>query len=149
MPFSSARNDRMANSCCSTPGASFATLLLGFARLALTDYAGARESFEALVLAHPTVLHQHMKFRARAIAGLSYIEAHEGNEPGAISLREELRRMQHFSNIALALAYTGAGNHGRATAALDRAFEERDPLCPFVKSDPLFTSYHRELRDAG
>ncbi len=122
--------------------AAFPTYLLALVHLAQERFAEARDEFQTLLLGRASHAYAHEKFRQRAVAGLSYIEAKTGSLEDAAALAEDLERSTTCSHVALALARAGAGQHDAVMACLREARNRRDPWFPFVAYDPMFRDYH-------
>lgn len=125
------------------PGAPFATYLLGLAKLAQGHYVAARDTFAALVGGRISLIPSYEKFRQRAIAALSFLEARSGSFEDAKALARDVQRSEHCSHVALALARAGAREDDSVIACLREARERRDPWFPFVAGDPVFRDYLR------
>lgn len=123
------------------PGAPFATYLLGLTHLAAGRYVPAADAFQTLVAGRISLVPGYEKFRQRAIAALSFIEARSGLEDDAKALARDVQRSEHGSYVALAVARAGAGEEDSVIACLREAKARRDPWFPFVLHDPLFREY--------
>jgi DNA-binding winged helix-turn-helix (wHTH) protein len=123
------------------PGAAFPSYLLGLTRLAQGQYGAAREIFQALIAGRISLVPAYEKFRQRAIAGLSFIEARTGSPEDARALARDVQRSEHCSYVALALARAGLGEEDSVIACLEEARERRDPWFPLVAHDPVFREY--------
>lgn len=128
------------------PGAAFALYMLGLTRLAQGNYAAARGPFEELLAARISLIPAYEKFRVRAVAALSFVEARSGSAEDARALARDVERAAHPSYVALALARAGTGDENAVLGALEQARELRDPWFPFVASDPVFEEFHDSTR---
>jgi hypothetical protein len=128
------------------PGAAFPLYMLGLTRLAQGNYAAAREPFVELLAARISLIPAYEKFRVRAVAALSFLEARSGSDEAASALARDVERAAHPSYVALALARAGAGDEDALFAALEQARDLRDPWFPFVASDPAFAEFHDSTR---
>lgn len=126
------------------PAAPFATYLLGLSYLAQGRYVAARDAFQTLIAGRISLVPGYEKFRQRAVAALSFIEARNGSAEDAKALARDVQRAEHCSYVALAVARAGLGEEDSAIACLQEARVRRDPWFPFVAGDPLFREY-REL----
>lgn len=127
------------------PGAAFARFLLGMAQLAQGEYVSARDAFRELISGRISLVPAYEKFRQRAIAGLSFIEARAGATDDARALARDVQRSEPASYVALALAAAGLREESSVIAYLQEARERRDPWIPFVPHDPAFrefTAFH-------
>jgi tetratricopeptide (TPR) repeat protein len=123
------------------PGAAFPSFLLGLTRLAQGEYASAREIFQALIAGRISLVPAYEKFRQRAIAALSFIEARAGATEDARALARDVQRSEPCSYVSLALARAGLGEEDSVIACLHEARTRRDPWFPFVAHDPAFREY--------
>lgn len=123
------------------PGAAFAIYVLGLTRLAQGQYARARDAFQTLLAGRVSVIPAYEKFRLRATAAMSFIEARSGSYDDARALARDVQRSTHGSYVALALTRAGVREEDSVLACLERAREQRDPWFPFVASDPVFREY--------
>jgi tetratricopeptide (TPR) repeat protein len=123
------------------PGAAFPSFLLGLTRLAQGEYAIAREIFQSLIAGRISLVPAYEKFRQRAIAALSFIEARAGAVDDARALARDVQRSEPCSYVALALARAGLGEEDSVIACLHEARTRRDPWFVFVARDPAFREY--------
>jgi hypothetical protein len=114
--------------------------------LAQGNYAAARGPFEELLAARISLIPAYEKFRVRAVAALSFVEARSGSAEDARALARDVERAAYPSYVALALARAGTGDEDAVLAALEQAREQRDPWFPFVASDPVFEEFHDSMR---
>lgn len=123
------------------PCAAFARFLLARTRIAQGDYSAGREALMAIISGRASAMAGYEKFRQRAIAALSFVEARTGSLDDARALAKDVQRSEHCSYVALALARAGAGEEESVIACLQEARRRRDPWFPFVGSDPMFREY--------
>jgi tetratricopeptide (TPR) repeat protein len=123
------------------PGAAFPSYLLALTRLAQGEYASAREIFQGLIAGRISLVPAYEKFRQRAIAGLSFIEARAGAIDDARALARDVQRSDPCSYVALALSRAGLYEENSVIACLHEAYTRRDPWFGFVKYDPVFRDY--------
>ncbi len=124
------------------PSVAFATFLLGCAYLAQGNYSPARETLMSIISGRASAMAGYEKFRQRAIAALSFIEARTGSVEDARALARDVQRSEHCSYLALAIARAGAGEDEAVIACIQEARRRRDPWFPFASSDPLLREYH-------
>ncbi len=123
------------------PGAAFPSYLLGMTRLAQGEYAAAGDIFQALIAGRISLVPAYEKFRQRAIAALSFIEARTGAVEDARALARDVQRSEPCSYVALALARAGLGEEDSVIACLHEARNRRDPWFPLVAHDPAFREF--------
>lgn len=123
------------------PNAAFAMFLLALTRSAQGDYAGARDTVMAIISGRASAMASYEKFRHRAIAVLSFLEARSGSLEDARALARDVQRSEFCSYVALGLARAGAGENESVIACIEEARRLRDPWLPFVASDPLLREY--------
>lgn len=123
------------------PFAAFATFLLGCASTAQGDYAAARETLMSIISGRASAMAGYEKFRHRAVAVLSFVEARSGAIEDARALARDVQRSEPCSYVSLAQARAGAGEEEAVIACIQEARRRHDPSFPFVQSDPLFREY--------
>jgi DNA-binding winged helix-turn-helix (wHTH) protein len=123
------------------PGAAFPSYLLALTRLAQGEYGGAREIFQGLIAGRISLVPAYEKFRQRAIAGLSFIEARTGSLEDARALARDVQRTDPCSYVALALTRAGLNEEDSVIACLQEARARRDPWFTLVAYDPVFREY--------
>lgn len=123
------------------PGAPLATFLLGLCRISQGRYVEARDAFQTLIAGRVSLVSGYEKFRQRAIAALSFVEARTGSAEEAKALARDVQRSEHCSYAALAIVRAGAREEESMIACVREAGAQRDPWFPFMRSDPLFAEY--------
>ena len=124
------------------PSAAFAMFLLGCAYLAQGKYLEAREALMAIIAGRASAMAGYEKFRQRAIAALSFVEARSGSLEEARALARDVQRSEHCSFVAVAIARAGIGEDEAVFACIQEARRRCDPWFPFVASDPVLREYH-------
>jgi tetratricopeptide (TPR) repeat protein len=123
--------------------------LLGWIHKRKGDLAKALDSFERLTILDDSFLY---------LASLGHAYGLKGDQTRALTILDQLEKRskhQYVSSYCRALVYIGLGEKDLAFYWLDRAFEERSEMIPYLKlgvdcdslrSDPRF---HELLRRCG
>jgi len=87
--------------------------------------------------------------RPKATLGHAYGVA--GRRVEALNVLDELKQrsaQRYVSPYFLALIYIGLGDHDRALASLEAAYQERHPYLIFLKVEPVFATLRSDARFA-
>ena len=115
----------------------YAQLLLGLILERRGDAQSAVEQFrKCAAIRDDTSCHQ----------ALGHIYAASGRTSEAAQTIREIESQPGAYQVAEALVAVARGNHGRALAALERAFELREPQLPYIKTDFRFAPLASEPR---
>lgn len=85
----------------------------------------------------------------RYLASLAHALGRVGRKREALALLQELRRLakkRYVSPYAFALVFLGLGDRDQALAWLNKAYQLRDSVLPFLKVNPRLASLHSDPR---
>jgi adenylate cyclase len=112
----------------------------GWSRYWQGDIAGAIADFSKAVSFEP---------EPRMRANLAYAYASSGQRAKAEEILRELETLstqRYVSPGARAITYLGLGDRAKALDWLERAYEEQDGACWFLKVDPVYDVLRSEPR---
>jgi len=122
------------------PNSAISHVLVGLSFLKKGDTAGAIAELQKSKAPDPGAWYQGF---------LGYAQASSGDRAKAEqSLREleELAKRQYVSPTAFATIYLGLGNKEKCLDWLEKAYEERDSACWYLKIDQIYDSVRNEPR---
>src|SRR6202035_2428999 len=122
------------------PNSAIDHVLLGLSLLKTGDTAGAIEELQKAKMPDPGAWYQGF---------LGYAYAISGDRPKAEqSLREleELAKRQYVSPTAFATIYLGLGEKEQCLDWLEKAYEQRDSACWYLKIDQIYDTVRNEPR---
>src|SRR5436853_1067086 len=122
------------------PNSAISHVLLGLSFLKKGDTAGAIAELEKSKAPDPGAWYQGFLGYAYAISG-DRAKAEE-----ALRELEELAKRQYVSPTAFATIYLGLGQKEKCLDWLERAYEQQDSACWYLKIDQIYDSVRNEPR---
>lgn len=116
---------------------------IGLAR-SYTEKAMFKDAFSVIDKIHPII-----KNSPRLISARAYISAKSGETEAAHRAIEKLLEMSaqiYVSSFDIAIIFAGLSDVEQTLLWLEKAYEERSVLMPFLKSDPYFDSLRGDFR---
>ena len=122
------------------PNSAISHVLLGLSFLKKGDTAGAIAELQKTKAPDPGAWYQGFLGYAYAISG--------DRAKAEVALREleELAKRQYVSPTAFATIYLGLGEKEKALDWLEKAYEEQDSACWYLKIDQIYDSVRNEPR---
>jgi adenylate cyclase len=122
------------------PNSAISHVLLGLSFLKKGDTAGAIAELQKSKAPDPGAWYQGFLGYAYAVSG-ERVKAE-------VALREleQLAKQQYVSPTAFATIYLGLGNKEKCLDWLEKAYEERDSACWYLKIDQIYDSVRNEPR---
>jgi tetratricopeptide (TPR) repeat protein len=82
-----------------------------------------------------------------ALLGAAYAQAGKRDDAEKVLDRlNSLYKERRASDRDMAIVYTGLGDHDRAIAALEKAYQEHSWLLLLIKTDPYFDPLRNDAR---
>ena len=128
---------------CLEPEPDFLLAQLGLAR-SYTEKAMFRDAFAVIDMIHPAI-----KNSPRLISARAYISAKSGETEAAHRAIEKLLEMSsqgYVSPFDIAIIFAGLNDVEQALLWLEKAYDERSVLMPFLKADPYFDAVRFDSR---
>jgi len=122
------------------PNSAISHVLLGLSFLKKGDTAGAIAELEKSKAPDPGAWYQGFLGYAYAISG-DRAKAEE-----ALRELEQLAKRQYVSPTAFATIYLGLGQKEKCLDSLEKAYEEQDSACWYLKIDQIYDSVRNEPR---
>src|SRR5438876_4368986 len=122
------------------PNSTISHVLLGLSFLKKGDTAGAIAELEKSKAPDPGAWYQGFLGYAYAISG-DRAKAEE-----ALREVEQLAKRQYVSPTAFVTIYLGLGEKEKALDSLEKAYEEQDSACWYLKIDQIYDSVRNEPR---
>ena len=122
------------------PNSAISHLLIGLSFLKKGDTAGAIEELQKAKVPDPGAWYQGFLGYAYAVSG-DRVKASQ-----ALRDLEELAKTQYVSPTAFVTIYLGLGEKEKTLDWLEKAYEEQDSACWYLKIDQLYDSVRNEPR---
>jgi tetratricopeptide (TPR) repeat protein len=122
------------------PNSAIAHVLLGLSFLKKGDAAGAIAELQKAKVPNADAWYQGYLGYAYAISG------DRAKAEQALRELEGLAKRQYVSPTALATIYLGLGNKEKCLDWLEKAYEEQDSACWYLKIDQIYDSVRNEPR---
>src|SRR5436305_2781287 len=122
------------------PNSAISHVLLGLSLLKKGDSAGAIAELQKAKAPHPGAWYQGFLGYAYAISG------DRAKAEQALRELEELAKRQYVSPTAFVTIYLGLGEKEKALDSLEKAYEEQDSACWYLKIDQIYDSVRNEPR---
>ena len=122
------------------PNSAISHVLLGLSFLKKGDTAGAIAELQKSKTPDPGAWYQGFLGYAYAISG-DRAKAEE-----ALRELEQLAKRQYVSPTAFATIYLGLGDKEKALDWLEKAYEQQDSACWYLKIDQIYDSVRNEPR---
>ena len=122
------------------PNSAIANVLLGLSFLKKGDAAGAIAELQKAKVPNAGAWYQGYLGYAYAISG------DRAKAEQALRELEGLAKRQYVSPTALATIYLGLGNKEKCLDWLEKAYEEQDSACWYLKIDQIYDSVRNEPR---
>jgi adenylate cyclase len=122
------------------PNSAISHVLLGLSFLKKGDTAGAIVEFQKAKLPNPGAWYQGYLGYAYAISG-DRTKAEQ-----ALRELEDLAKRQYVSPTAFATIYLGLGQKEKCLNWLEKAYEQQDSACWYLKIDQIYDSVRNEPR---
>jgi len=122
------------------PNSAISHVLLGLSFLKKGDTAGAIAELEKSKAPDPGAWYQGFLGYAYAISG------DRARAEQALRELEELAKRQYVSPTAFAAIYLGLGQKEKCLDWLEKAYEQQDSACWYLKIDQIYDSVRNEPR---
>ena len=122
------------------PNSTIAEVILSLSLLKKGDTAGAITELEKAKTPNPGAWYQGYLGYAYAISG------DRAKAEQALRELEELAKRQYVSPAAFATVYLGLGEKEKCLDWLEKAYEQRDSACWYLKIDQIYDSVRNEPR---
>ena len=122
------------------PNSTIARVLLGLSFLKKGDTGGAIAELQKTKAPDPGAWYQGFLGYAYAVSG------DRAKAEQALSELEELAKRQYVSPTAFVTIYLGLGEKEKALDSLEKAYEEQDSACWYLKIDQIYDSVRNEPR---
>jgi adenylate cyclase len=122
------------------PNSAISHVLLGLSFLKKGDTAGAIAEFQKAKAPNPGAWYQGYLGYAYAISG------DRAKAEQALRELEELAKQQYVSPNAFATIYLGLGEKEKTLDWLEKAYEQQDSACWYLKIDQIYDSVRNEPR---
>src|SRR5437773_2645579 len=122
------------------PNSTIARVLLGLSFLKKGDTGGAIAELQKTKAPDPGAWYQGFLGYAYAVSG------DRAKAEQALRELEELAKRQYVSPTAFVTIYLGLGEKEKALDSLEKAYEEQDSACWYLKIDQIYDSVRNEPR---
>jgi serine/threonine-protein kinase len=122
------------------PNSAINHVLIGLSLLKKGDIAGAIAELEKSKAPDPGAWYQGFLGYAYAMSG------ERAKAEGALRELEQLRHRQYVSPTAVATVYLGLGQKKKCLEWLEKAYEQQDSACWYLKIDQIYDSIRSEPR---
>jgi adenylate cyclase len=122
------------------PNSAITHVLLGLSLLKKGDTAGAIAEFQKAKAPNPGAWYQGYLGYAYGVSG------DRAKAEQALRELEELAKQQYVSPIAFATIYLGLGQKEKCLDWLEKAYEQQDSACWYLKIDQIYGSVRNEPR---
>jgi tetratricopeptide (TPR) repeat protein len=122
------------------PNSATCHVLLGLSFLKKGDTAGAIEQFQKAKAPNPGAWYQGYLGYTHALSG------DRAKAEQALREFEDLAKHQYVSPTAFATIYLGLGDKGKCLDWLEKAYEQQDSACWYLKIDQIYDNIRGEPR---